>query len=687
MKIFVFLMLFVSIVCFGADNILNPDNGKAYLRDNTNHVFPIAITYSTDGSGNLHLINSADPVDDNISTPGNGGNAYLLGADGHTYPVQVVYTTDGNGNVIPIPSGGGGGGISSLNSQTGATQHFANDTNVTITSSSNTHSLGWTGTLSLARGGSGAALTASTNGVVYSDASKLNIASTLKFNPSAPSLTLGSPTQTAGMNSVSFGPNGADGTGSISGGAAGSRSSGNNSISWGFNCIATGNQGACFGDSGTINANDGFLSGEGNIVNGRHQAVVGEYNVAVGVPGTPAATDELFTVGNGANSGSRSTALSSLRNGETHFFNNAINVSPSFTTVGWGTAPGIYFDSATISTAPFIGPTDATGTDHPKDLGVGAGSYVGVNNFNGASLFLYSGAGGGTGKAGIVDISSQNYNGATGAQGGMTIRNDNTYHAPVDNQIDVWSEASTSIHAGNGSNIAGDINLISRDVSGVTPGNINITAASEGGGSFPGGNITFTPGADNGAGPGTIVFNGVSTFNDLQINGNISSSAAPIGQASIDSTRTRHIFGFSDNPFTNVAAMIEFTGTPNDISIFSRSISAFGNATGNATGVAIYSQDETNPSTSSKNLTYTTGNATGTTSDSGNQTFDTGTATGVKGQIFMPAGVTVNTSVSQPTCNVAHRGLMWIIQGGAAVADIFQICEKDATDTYVWTTH
>jgi hypothetical protein len=61
-------------------------------------------------------------------------------------------------------SGGGGGGISSLNGLSAATQLLSrtNDTNVTLaigTSGSDTHTftLGWTGTLAAARGGTGAA--------------------------------------------------------------------------------------------------------------------------------------------------------------------------------------------------------------------------------------------------------------------------------------------------------------------------------------------------------------------------------------------------------------------------------------------------------------------------------------------------------------------------------------------------
>ncbi len=49
----------------------------------------------------------------------------------------------------------GEGGLTSLNGLTGSTQTFADDTNVTITSAGTTHTLGWTGQLAAARGGTG----------------------------------------------------------------------------------------------------------------------------------------------------------------------------------------------------------------------------------------------------------------------------------------------------------------------------------------------------------------------------------------------------------------------------------------------------------------------------------------------------------------------------------------------------
>lgn len=57
------------------------------------------------------------------------------------------------------------------------------------------------------------------------------------------------------------------------------------------------------------------------------------------------------------------------------------------------------------------------------------------------------------------------------------------------------------------------------------------------------------------------------------------------------------------------------------------------------------------------------------------------------GEVNTPKGMNLNTAGSQPTCAAGIRGKMWIIQGGAGVADIFQICSKTVLDTYVWVTH
>lgn len=56
------------------------------------------------------------------------------------------------------------------------------------------------------------------------------------------------------------------------------------------------------------------------------------------------------------------------------------------------------------------------------------------------------------------------------------------------------------------------------------------------------------------------------------------------------------------------------------------------------------------------------------------------------GQLKAHYGVSVDTSTAQPTCDSSHRGLWWVIQGGAGVADVLQICLKDAADAYGWVT-
>lgn len=49
-----------------------------------------------------------------------------------------------------------------------------------------------------------------------------------------------------------------------------------------------------------------------------------------------------------------------------------------------------------------------------------------------------------------------------------------------------------------------------------------------------------------------------------------------------------------------------------------------------------------------------------------------------------PSGFTVNTTASQPTCDSSIRGKIWVVQGGAGVADSAQICLKNAADAYAW---
>lgn len=49
-------------------------------------------------------------------------------------------------------------------------------------------------------------------------------------------------------------------------------------------------------------------------------------------------------------------------------------------------------------------------------------------------------------------------------------------------------------------------------------------------------------------------------------------------------------------------------------------------------------------------------------------------------------GLRLNTSVSQPTCDVNQRGTLWYTQSGAGTKDYLRVCAKNASDTYSWVT-
>lgn len=68
--------------------------------------------------------------------------------------VSSLYFKKDDGTEIDLAAAGGTG-LTSLNEQTGDTQTFTNDTNVTIVSGTNAHVLTWAGTLAASRGGTG----------------------------------------------------------------------------------------------------------------------------------------------------------------------------------------------------------------------------------------------------------------------------------------------------------------------------------------------------------------------------------------------------------------------------------------------------------------------------------------------------------------------------------------------------
>jgi len=47
-------------------------------------------------------------------------------------------------------------------------------------------------------------------------------------------------------------------------------------------------------------------------------------------------------------------------------------------------------------------------------------------------------------------------------------------------------------------------------------------------------------------------------------------------------------------------------------------------------------------------------------------------------------GFQVSTTAAQPACDATSRGLVWVVRGGAGVADSFEVCMKDDLDAYLW---
>ncbi len=63
------------------------------------------------------------------------------------------------------------------------------------------------------------------------------------------------------------------------------------------------------------------------------------------------------------------------------------------------------------------------------------------------------------------------------------------------------------------------------------------------------------------------------------------------------------------------------------------------------------------------------------------------TKTLLRGDVELDSGgLQLTTTSARPAAGAAYRGMMWITQGGAGVADTTEVCLKSAADTYSWVT-
>lgn len=105
-----------------------------------------SIAYATGANTNNISLTSGIKIGMNTAVAGTAGSGAIR------YNSGVLEYSDG---LMWNALGVSGAGILSLNGLLASAQTFANDTNVTITSATATHTIGWSGQLSIARGGTG----------------------------------------------------------------------------------------------------------------------------------------------------------------------------------------------------------------------------------------------------------------------------------------------------------------------------------------------------------------------------------------------------------------------------------------------------------------------------------------------------------------------------------------------------
>jgi len=49
-------------------------------------------------------------------------------------------------------------------------------------------------------------------------------------------------------------------------------------------------------------------------------------------------------------------------------------------------------------------------------------------------------------------------------------------------------------------------------------------------------------------------------------------------------------------------------------------------------------------------------------------------------------GVRLNTTTAQPTCSSGQRGTFWVVEAAGGAKDSVQVCVKNASDTYIWSS-
>jgi len=93
----------------------------------------------------------------------------------------------------------------------------------------------------------------------------------------------------------------------------------------------------------------------------------------------------------------------------------------------------------------------------------------------------------------------------------------------------------------------------------------------------------------------------------------------------------------------------------------------------------------------SSNNTYKLGTAAQDWQSINNTVFFSGSNVGIgvssPGQILeVNGGLRLNTVTAQPTCVSGQRGTFWVVESGAGTKDNVQVCVKNASDTYIWST-